>query len=158
MLISCPPPTNRSHVSYVAGHGPPAYLRPPRTVQHASSFLATCRNSRLRLCASVYFPAGYVLTAASCVWDVNSGEAVEPSNITVWVGGETLPVAFLNISDCELDSDTVSHLCGRQLVRGKLLRSPAPPPDGCAAHAPAALPLPPTPLPLPPRPCSLDVV
>ena len=97
-----------------------------------------------------------MLTAASCVWDVNSGEAVEPSNITVWVGGETIPVAFLNISDCELGSDTLSHSCGQQLMRGKLLRSAATPPDGRAAQH--ALPLLPTPLPLPRRPGSLDIV
>lgn len=58
--------------------------------------------------------AGYVLTAASCVWDVNSGVALEPSNITVWLGGETIPVAFLNISDCEsrneLNDDSMNSM------------------------------------------------
>jgi len=49
----------------------------------------------------LYIASGYVLTAASCVWDVNSNEAVEPSNITLWVASGTIPVAFFNISDCE---------------------------------------------------------
>ncbi|KAI7844597.1 hypothetical protein COHA_001837 [Chlorella ohadii] len=56
-------------------------------------------QSRLGPCAGSLVAPGYVLTAASCVWDVNSNEAVEPSNITLWVGGETIPVAFFNISD-----------------------------------------------------------
>lgn len=59
------------------------------------------RNMPIINLFDLYIASGYVLTAASCVWDVNSNEAVEPSNITLWVAGGTIPVAFFNISDCE---------------------------------------------------------
>lgn len=61
--------------------------------------IASAQLTEFTYCSLIL--TGYVLTAASCVWDVNSNEAVEPSNITLWVGGETIPVAFFNISDCE---------------------------------------------------------